>query len=199
MKIIKVKQGGIGDKLGLKPGDRLLKINAKKVKDEIDYRFRIAEEQLIVEFEIDGKRKVFDLEKNFDDSLGLELEEFTIRSCANDCIFCFVDQNPSGMRQGLYFRDGDFRLSYLHGHYVTMTNMGKKELTRIVEQRLSPLYISVHATGVELRKRLLLYGKDDKLLDKINSCGLYDEADEINLNVCGDGSLLDIKKMPQNS
>lgn len=167
MKIIKVKQGGIGDKLGLKPGDRLLKINAKKVKDEIDYRFRIAEEQLIVEFEIDGKRKVFDLEKNFDDNLGLELEEFTIRSCANDCIFCFVDQNPSGMRQGLYFRDGDFRLSYLHGHYVTMTNMGKKELTRIVEQRLSPLYISVHATGVELRKRLLLYGKDDNLLDKI--------------------------------
>ena len=167
MKIIKVKQGGIGDKLGLKPGDRLLKINSTKVKDEIDYRFKVAEEELTVEFEVDGKRKIFDLEKDFDDSLGLELEEFKIRSCANDCVFCFVDQNPAGMRKGLYFRDGDFRLSYLHGHYVTMTNMGKKELNRIVEQRLSPLYISVHATGVELRKRLLLYGKDDNLLDKI--------------------------------
>ena len=167
MKIIKVKQGGIGEKLGLKPGDRLLKINSTKVKDEIDYRFKVAEEELTVEFEVDGKRKIFDLEKDFDDSLGLELEEFKIRSCANDCVFCFVDQNPAGMRKGLYFRDGDFRLSYLHGHYVTMTNMGKKELNRIVEQRLSPLYISVHATGVELRKRLLLYGKDDNLLDKI--------------------------------
>ena len=167
MKIIKIKKGGIGEKLGLSKGDRLLKINSTKVKDEIDYRFKIAEEKLTVEFEINGKRKIFDLEKDFDDSLGIELEEFKIRSCANDCIFCFVDQNPSGMRQGMYFRDGDFRLSYLHGHYVTMTNMGKKELTRIVEQRLSPLYISVHATGIELRKRLLLYGKDDKLLDKI--------------------------------
>ena len=167
MKITKVKEGGIGYKLGLKPGDRLLKINSKKVKDEIDYRFRISEEELTIEFEINGKRKTFDLEKHFDDNLGLELEEFKIRSCANDCIFCFVDQNPAGMRKGLYFRDGDFRLSYLHGHYITMTNMGEEELKRIVKQRLSPLYISVHATGVELRKRLLLYGKDDHLLDKI--------------------------------
>ena len=167
MKIIKVKKGGIGESLGLNPGDRLLKINSAKVKDEIDYRFKVSEEELTIEFEINGKRKVFEIEKDFDDSLGIELEEFKIRSCANDCIFCFVDQNPAGMRKGMYFRDGDFRLSYLHGHYVTMTNMGPKELSRIVEQRLSPLYISVHATGVELRKRLLLYGKDDKLLDKI--------------------------------
>ena len=167
MKIIKVKNGGIGESLGLKSGDRLLKINSQRVKDEIDYRFKISEEELIVEFEIDGKRKAFEIEKDFDDSLGIELEEFKIRGYANDCIFCFVDQNPSGMRKGMYFRDGDFRLSYLHGHYVTMTNMGPKELNRIVEQRLSPLYISVHATGVELRKRLLLYGKDDNLLDKI--------------------------------
>ena len=167
MKIIRVKDGGTGAKLGLKPGDRLLKINSKRVRDEIDYRFKISEEQLIIEFEIDGDRKVFDLEKDFDDNLGLELEEFKIRSCANDCTFCFVDQNPPGMRQGMYFRDGDFRLSYLHGHYITMTNMGQQNLNRIVEQKLSPLYISVHATGIELRKRLLLYGKDDGLLEKI--------------------------------
>ena len=112
MKIIKVENSGTGAKLGLKPGDRLLKINSKRVKDEIDYRFKIAEEELRIEFEIDGERKVFDLEKDFDDNLGLELEEFKVRSCANDCIFCFVDQNPLGMRDGMYFRDGDFRLSY---------------------------------------------------------------------------------------
>ena len=155
MKITGVKRGSTAYKLGIKPGDSLLKINSKRVKDEIDYRFRVTEEDLTIEFEIDGKRQSFEVEKDFDDDLGLELEEFKIRSCGNDCIFCFVDQNPEGMRQGLYFRDGDFRLSYLHGHYITMTNMGQEELNRIVEQRLSPLYISVHATGVELSKKVI--------------------------------------------
>ena len=167
MKIITVNKDGLGEVLGLKPGDRLLKINNKKVRDEIDYRFRICEENIDLELQIDGKRQVVSVEKEYDDDLGVIFEEFTVRGCANDCVFCFVDQNPEGMRKGMYFRDGDFRLSYLHGHYVTMTNMGKEELDRIVKQRLSPLYISVHATDVELRKRLLLYGKDDNLLDKI--------------------------------
>ena len=167
MKIITVNKDGLGDVIGLKPGDRLLKINSRKVRDEIDYRFRICEENIDLELQIDGKRQVITVEKEYDDDLGVDFEEFTIRSCANDCVFCFVDQNPAGMRKGMYFRDGDFRLSYLHGHYVTMTNMGQEELDRIVKQRLSPLYISVHATDVELRKRLLLYGKDDNLLDKI--------------------------------
>ena len=168
MKITAVKKGSTADSIGVKPGDRLLRINSKRIKDEIDFRFKVTEEELSLEFEIDGKTRVFEIEKDFDDDLGIELEEFKIRSCANDCVFCFVDQNPKGMRKGMYFRDGDFRLSYLHGHYVTMTNMGKKELKRIVEQKLSPLYISVHATGVELRKKLLLYGKDDHLLNKID-------------------------------
>ena len=167
MKIITVNKDSLGEVLGLKPGDRLLKINKKKVRDEIDYRFRICEENIDLELQIDGKRQVVSIEKEYDDDLGVVFEEFNIRSCANDCVFCFVDQNPEGMRKGMYFRDGDFRLSYLHGHYVTMTNMGQEELDRIVKQRLSPLYISVHATDVELRKKLLLYGKDDKLLDKI--------------------------------
>ena len=156
MKIISVKQGSTADSIGIKPGDRLMKINSTRVKDEIDYRFKITEEEVSLEFEIDGKLKTFDIQKDYDDDLGVELEEFKIKSCANDCVFCFVDQNPAGMRKGMYFRDGDFRLSYLHGHYVTMTNMGEKQLKRIVEQKLSPLYISVHATGVELRKKLLL-------------------------------------------
>ena len=92
-----------------------------------------------------------------------------IRKCGNDCVFCFVDQNPENMRDGIYFRDGDYRMSYLYGHYITMTNMSKKELKRIVDQKLSPLYISVHATDVKLRKELLLYkwGKDDFLLKKV--------------------------------
>ena len=147
MKITSVKKGSIAEGLGVKPGDQLVKINSKRVRDDIDFRFKVTEEELTVQFRIDGILKDFDIEKDFDDDLGVEIEDFKIRSCANDCIFCFVDQNPKGMRDGMYFRDGDFRLSYLHGHYVTMTNMGQKELNRIVEQRLSPLFISVHTTS----------------------------------------------------
>ena len=167
MKIIKIYPNSLATEIGLKPGDRLLKINDQKVKDDIDYQFKIADQLVKLDFEIDGKRIQYEIEKHYDDTLGVEFEEFKIRACANDCVFCFVDQNPEGMRKELYFRDGDFRLSYLHGHYVTMTNMGQKDLNRVVEQRLSPLYISVHITESKLRKELFLYNKDDHILDKI--------------------------------
>jgi len=168
MKIIRVKENTLGEMIGLKAGDRLLKINGKRVIDEIDYRFRITDESLTLDLEIDGKMDKVSIDKDYDDDLGVEFEEFKIRKCGNDCVFCFVDQNPEGMRSGMYFRDGDYRLSYLHGHYITMTNMGQNELTRIVEQKMSPLYISVHTTDVELRQKLLLYGKEDFLMDKID-------------------------------
>ena len=167
MKIIKVHPESLGTQIGLKPGDKLIKINNQRVKDEIDYQYKISEQLVKLQFEIDGSTIEYEIEKDYDDTLGVEFEEFKIRACANDCVFCFVDQNPEGMRSELYFRDGDFRLSYLHGHYITMTNMGQKQLDRIVEQKLSPLYLSVHITDVELRKKLLLYKQDDKLLDKI--------------------------------
>ncbi len=168
MKIIKVKENTLGDMIGLKSGDRLLKINGKRVIDEIDYRFRITDENITLDLEIDGSMEKINVDKDYDDDLGVEFEEFKIRKCGNDCVFCFVDQNPDGMRSGMYFRDGDYRLSYLHGHYITMTNMGQNELNRIVEQKMSPLYISVHTTDVSLRKDLLLYGKEDYLMDKID-------------------------------
>ena len=167
MKIIEVPKNTLGHAIGLRPGDRLRKINGKRVQDEIDYRFRICDEHILLDIEVNGKLDKVEVEKEYDDDLGVIFEEFKIRKCANDCVFCFVDQNPDGMRSGMYFRDGDFRLSYLHGHYITMTNMNSVELDRVVEQRLSPLYISVHATDVELRKRLLLYKHDDNLLEKI--------------------------------
>ena len=168
MKIIHVKENTLGEMIGLKAGDRLLKINGKRVIDEIDYRFRITDESITLDLEIDGKMDKVSIDKDYDDDLGVEFEEFKIRKCGNDCVFCFVDQNPEGMRSGMYFRDGDYRLSYLHGHYITMTNMAQNELNRIVEQKMSPLYISVHTTDVELRQKLLLYGKEDFLMDKID-------------------------------
>ena len=167
MKIIKVYPDSLGEKIGIQPGDRLLKINGKRVQDAIDYKFRITEENIILDIEINGQIEQVEVEKYYDDGLGVEFEDMKIRSCANDCVFCFVDQNPPNMREGMYFRDGDFRMSYLHGHYITMTNMGQNDLERIINQRLSPLYISVHVTDQKLRQKLFLYKKDDGLLNKI--------------------------------
>jgi len=167
MKIIKVFPDSLGETIGIQPGDRLLKINGKRVQDEIDYQFRMTEEVLTLDFEISGRMEKIEIEKEYDDDLGVEFEEMKIRSCANNCVFCFVDQNPPEMRKGMYFRDGDYRMSYLHGHYITMTNMGQNELNRVVEQRLSPLYISVHVTDIQQRQKLFLYKKDDGLLKKL--------------------------------
>ncbi|SVC20589.1 uncharacterized protein METZ01_LOCUS273443, partial [marine metagenome] len=167
MKIITVNTDSLGEKIGLHPGDRLLKINGKRVHDEIDYKFRITDELVTLDFEINGHIEQIEVEKNYDVDLGVEFEEMKIRSCANDCVFCFVDQNPPNMRKGMYFRDGDYRMSYLHGHYITMTNMGQNDLDRIIGQRLTPLYISVHVTEPKLRQELFLYKRDDGLLEKL--------------------------------
>ncbi|MFC1543269.1 DUF512 domain-containing protein [Candidatus Neomarinimicrobiota bacterium] len=174
---IRIKSVGpdsLGASLGLKPGDRLLKINGRRIHDHLDYRYYITDTALELELEIDGHREIVSVDKDEDDDLGVEFEDFTVRRCANDCVFCFVDQNPKDLRKSLYFRDGDYRLSFLYGNYITMTNMGGRDLDRIVEQRLSPLYISVHATEPELRRRLFLYGRgdpghrqNDHLLDKM--------------------------------
>lgn len=163
-----VSSGSLGEHLGLATGDRLLKINGRKVLDQLDYQFRITDARPVLELEIGGRLQAVEVDKDEDVDLGVTFDDMPIRKCANDCIFCFVDQNPTGLREGLYFRDGDYRLSFLYGHYITLTNMGPRELERIVEQAMSPLYISVHATDPELRKRLLLYGKDDGLMAKLS-------------------------------
>ena len=166
MKILTVSESSTGAEIGLKPGDKIEAIDGSRVKDIIDYRFKISDENILLRVRKSGAVEEYEIEKDYDDDLGLEFEEFRIRKCANDCIFCFVDQNPPGMREAVYFRDGDFRLSFLHGHYITMTNMGWKELKRVVEQRLTPLYISVHVTQPDKRLEMFLYGKDDLLLKK---------------------------------
>jgi len=166
MKINHIEKESIAASIGLKVGDRLEAIDGSRVKDIIDYRFKVTDENILLRVRQGGKLKEYDIEKDADDTLGLGFEDFKTRGCANDCVFCFADQNPAGMRNGLYFRDGDFRMSFLHGHFITMTNMGWKELKRIVEQRLSPLYVSVHVTDPDKRLEMFLYGKDDFLMKK---------------------------------
>ena len=181
MKILSVSENSTGSLLGLKPGDRIEAIDGSRVRDIIDYRFKSSDENIVLRVRHKDRIEEYDIDKDYDDDLGLEFEDFRIRKCANDCIFCFVDQNPPGMRNALYFRDGDFRLSFLHGHYITLTNMGWKELKRIVEQRLTPLYISVHVTQPDKRLEMFLYGKDDTLLRKFeylteNGIGLHSQV-----------------------
>lgn len=166
MKINNIKKDSIAESIGLKEGDQLYSIDGSRVKDVIDYRFKVADENIVIKVKQGGKLIEYDIEKDIDDNLGIGFDDFNIRACANDCVFCFVDQNPPGMREGLYFRDGDFRMSFLYGHFITMTNMGWKQLKRVVEQQLSPLYVSVHVTDPDKRLEMFLYGKDDFLMKK---------------------------------
>ncbi len=153
--------------MGIQVGDELLTINGSSISDIIDYEFYAADEALDVLIRRAGIDRQISILKSLDEELGIIVEPMKIRSCANNCVFCFAHQNPPGVREALNFKDGDFRFSFLHGHYITMTNMGPKQLERVVEQQLSPLYISVHVTDPALRRKMLLYGKDDKLLDKL--------------------------------
>jgi putative radical SAM enzyme (TIGR03279 family) len=167
MKIVAVEPHSIADDLGIRPGDELLEINDRRVHDSIDVRFHEHEPEVSVKIARDGEITIFDIEKDEGETLGIDLEEMRILSCGNDCVFCFVDQNPKNLRQQLYFRDGDYRLSFMYGNYTTMTNAGPAILQRIVDQRLSPQYISVHVTDYEIRKRLMGLKKDDRILEKI--------------------------------
>ena len=167
MRITAVEHAGIARELGIREGDELLEVNGRRVLDSIDYRFQESDPRLTIKVARDGQVTVFDIEKDEGETLGIDFEEMKVLSCGNDCIFCFVDQNPQGLRKGLYFRDGDYRLSFMYGNYTTMTNAGPAILRRIIEQRLSPQYISVHVTDLAVRTRLMGLKKDDGILGKI--------------------------------
>lgn len=155
MIITRIRPGSPASKLELRAGDRLLRINGRDVNDHIDYLFHAADEVLIVEVERDGKVISHRVARQYMGDLGLEFEEMKTRWCGDDCVFCFVHQNPEGVREALMVQDEDFRLSFLHGNYVTLDNLREQDFRRIIEMRLSPLYVSVHTTDPELRRRLL--------------------------------------------
>jgi putative radical SAM enzyme (TIGR03279 family) len=142
---------------GLRPGDRILAINGAALRDVIDFHFHAGEEHLRLAIEREGQARTARLRRG-GPGLGLQLEAprpAEIATCANKCVFCFIHQLPKGMRKSLYVKDDDFRLSFLHGNYITLTDLEEVELARIEAQRLSPLYVSVHATDPELRHALL--------------------------------------------
>ena len=152
-----VRAGTPAAAAGLRAGDRILAINGRRLRDAIDFQFHAAEDRLDLAVAREGAARALSLRRRGPE-LGLELEPprpAEIATCANKCVFCFIHQLPKGMRRSLYVKDDDFRLSFLHGNYITLTDLDETDLARIVEQRLSPLYVSVHATDPELRWRLL--------------------------------------------
>ena len=145
-------------KAGVKVGDILVSVNGKEINDVLDYRFYLTEKQIKLLVLRDGKEKTFVIKKQEYDDIGLDFETPLMdkkHSCENKCVFCFIDQLPKGMRSSLYFKDDDSRLSFLHGNYITLTNLKDKDIDRIIEMHISPVNISVHTTNPELRVKMM--------------------------------------------
>ena len=193
-----VEQGSIGEELGFEPGDQLMSINGVRPRDLIDYRYLCVNEELHLEVrDASGELHQVDLEKDADDGLGLGFTEALfdgLRQCNNHCPFCFIDQQPPGHRHSLYLKDDDYRLSFLYGSYLTLTNLTEADWQRIDQQRLSPLYVSVHATEPKLRERLLVNPRAGLLMQQLSWFGERDLQIHAQVVVCpglNDGAALE--------
>ena len=175
--ITAIEQNSIAEELEIEVGSELLSINGEKLKDYIEYQYAVMAEELVFEIKTpNGEIEEYEIEKDFEEELGFVFESAIfdrIKPCANNCIFCFVDQQPEGLRDSLYIKDDDYRLSYLQGTYVTLTNLTKKDKERIASQHLGPLFISVHTTNPELRA---------KMLNNKNAANLMKELDFLEEN-----------------
>lgn len=174
-----IKKGSIADECGIKKGDILVSINSQKIEDVIEYQFLEADEYIELEIEHkNGEVVIYDIEKEYDEELGLEFSNpiiDSVKSCTNKCVFCFVDQLPKGMRETLYIKDDDSRLSFLQGNFITMTNMKDSDIDKMIKYRISPVNISVHTTNPELREVMLnnRFAKDIlNKIDRLNRAGI---------------------------
>ncbi|HIT89795.1 MAG TPA: DUF512 domain-containing protein, partial [Candidatus Merdenecus merdavium] len=174
-----IETGSIAEELELEPGDTLLTINGKEIEDVFDYHYLINDEFLDVVVEKkDGEQWELEIEKDVEEDLGILFESGLMdeyRSCTNKCMFCFIDQMPEGMRDTLYFKDDDSRLSFLQGNYVTLTNMSEHDIDRIIEYKLAPINISIHTTNPELRVKMLhnrFAGEALKKIDRLCQAGI---------------------------
>ena len=156
VRVSKVRAGSIAEELEIVPGTELLSVNGRELRDFLDWEFLSADEELVLEARLpSGQEVVYEIERPESEALGVELAPPTVRRCANRCEFCFIEGLPSGLRKNLYVRDDDYRLSFTYGNFATLSNVKERDIDRILEYRLSPLYVSVHATPWEARKILL--------------------------------------------
>ena len=177
--IASVEPGSIAEELELEAGDILLEINGNKIEDVFDYHYLMNEEfvELLIR-KVDGEEWELEIEKEFEEDLGVTFENGMMddyRHCTNKCIFCFIDQMPPGMRETLYFKDDDTRLSFLQGNYVTLTNLKEKDVEKIIKYKLSPINISFQTTNPELRCKMLhnrFAGESLKIVDRLVEAGI---------------------------
>ncbi|MDX1495038.1 MAG: DUF512 domain-containing protein [Longimicrobiales bacterium] len=170
VRIAEIEAGSIADELNLEIGSRVVRINGERVRDGIDLTFLLSDTDVEMETVTEaGETIIYEIEREPGDPIGIVPAPDTIRECANKCVFCFIDGNPEGARQTLWLRDDDFRLSFTYGSYVTLTNLGPKGLQRLVDQRISPLYVSVHATEPEVRERLLVNKRAGLIMDQLRT------------------------------
>ena len=168
VRVTRVHPGSIADQLGIVPDTELLAVNGRPLEDFLDWEFLTAEDAFVVAAKMpDGSAIEFDIEREDGEPMGVELAPPTIRRCANRCEFCFIEGLPKGLRKGLYIRDDDYRLSFAYGNFATLSNVKEKDIARILEYRLSPLYVSVHATPWEARKILLNNPRVPNIVDQL--------------------------------
>ncbi len=195
LRVAAIAPGSLGAELGLGPGDSLVSINGRELVDFLDWEFLAADEAFeLAVTTAAGEDVVFDIERPFDLPLGVTLEPPRIRRCANRCDFCFVDGNPTGSRKTLFIRDDDYRLSFRHGNFATLSNLKDKDIQRILEYRLSPLYVSVHATDAEVRRRLLRNPKAPAILEQLTMFaqgGIQFHAQVVLVPGVNDGAVLE--------
>ena len=204
--ISKVLPGSIAEELEIEPGDRLLSINGNEIEDVFDYRFLINDEylELLIQ-KANGEEWELEIEKDYNEELGIEFENGLMdeyRSCHNKCIFCFIDQMPKGMRETLYFKDDDSRLSFLQGNYVTLTNMSEHDVDRIIRYHLEPINVSFQTMNPELRCKMLhnrFAGDALKKVDRLYEAGIEMNGQIVLCKGVNDGAELDysIQKMSE--
>ena len=183
--IASVDPGSIADQLEIEKGDELLKINGKEIQDVFDYHYLVNDNYLLLLLrKPNGEEWELEIEKDEEEDLGIQFSEGLMdqyRSCRNKCVFCFIDQMPPGMRDTLYFKDDDARLSFLQGNYITLTNMSEEDLERIIFYKLSPINVSVHTTNRDLRKKMLINRFAGDAIDKLYK--LYDNGIYMNSQI----------------
>jgi putative radical SAM enzyme (TIGR03279 family) len=195
IRIHKIEKRSAAHRIGLMPGDTILAVNGHEIEDELALKFHLTEGKVdLLVRRPNGQEEHLKTNLREGLDLGIKAEEFRTLTCNNACMFCFVDQLPSGARRSLKEKDDDYRLSFLHGNYITLTNLSEKELDRIIEQRLSPLYVSVHATDPDLRARIMGRKKPDDLIRKLDALakgGIHIHAQVVLMPGINDGAKLE--------
>ena len=181
VKITSVEPRSLSYKAGIHPHDVLVSINGNEINDVLDYRFYLTDTSVELLVSRNGAPLSFTIKKEEYDDIGLDFETPLMdkkHTCKNGCIFCFIDQNPEGLRESLYFKDDDSRLSFLHGNYITLTNMTDDDVARIVKMRFSPINVSVHTTNPELRVKMMKNKRSGEVLRYLK---VFKDA---GLNIC---------------